>query len=99
MEDRMNLAPKFDYYTVRRDGDSWIVHGFGTYERSSVLAGQPRKVFLDAFPTREAALEQYPTATNGSRWTDPVISLDHLPGEDDPVPGGMYPDDYDDGEN
>jgi hypothetical protein len=25
----------------------------------------------------------------------PQVSLNHLPGEDDPVPGGMYPDDYD----
>lgn len=87
----------FDYYTIShsRYGDGFDVFGWGVYERSSVLAGQPKKVFLDAFMTLEAAKAEFPTANLSSRWTEPQVSLTHLPGEDDFVPGGAYPDDYD----
>ena len=92
-----NIRP-FEYFTVRPDSRlGFIVHGFGTYEKSSVLAGQPQKIFLDSFDTREAALKVYPEAENGSGWTDPEVSLSHLPGENDFVSGGAYPDDIDDG--
>lgn len=89
----------FDYYTIShsRHGDGFDVFGWGTYERSSVLAGQPRKVFLDAFMTLEAAKVEFPTATMSSRWMEPQVSLAHLPGADDFVRGGAYPDDWDDG--
>lgn len=72
------------------------VIGHGVYPESSVLAGQVSTVFLDNFPSEEAARAAYPQATEGfeSRWTAPRVSLRHLPGEDDPVPGGMYPDDW-----
>jgi hypothetical protein len=88
----------FDYYTIShsRHGDGFDVFGWGTYERSSVLAGQPKKVFLDAFETLEAAKAEFPTATMSSRWTEPQASLTHLPGEDDFVAGGAYPDDWED---
>lgn len=72
------------------------VHGFKTMPESSVLAGQNVKCFIDNFETREAAEAAFPDANQGSSWTDPQVSVAHLPGEDDPVPGGMYPDDYDD---
>lgn len=88
----------FDYFTVRPDDRlNFIVHGFTTHP-TGVLAGQSCKVFLDSFDTREAALEIYPEANNGSNWTDPQVSLDHLPDENDPVPGGMYPDDIGNGD-
>lgn len=29
-----------------------------------------------------------------SKWTEPQVSLSHLPSEDDFVPGGAYPDDW-----
>ncbi len=89
----------FEYYTVRPDGirAGFIVHGFGTYESSSVLAGQSRKVFLDSFNTREAALEVYPEAENGNDFSDPQVSVSHLPGENDFVAGGAYPDDIEGG--
>ncbi len=29
-----------------------------------------------------------------NKYIEPVVSLSHLPGENDPVPGGMYLDDY-----
>lgn len=89
----------FDYYTISnsRHGDGFDVFGWGTYERGSVLEGQPQKVFLDAFETLEAAKAEFPTATMSSRWMEPQVSLAHLPGADDFVRGGAYPDDYDDG--
>lgn len=89
---------RYDYYTVRPDPryGGFNVHGFGKYSGKSVLAGQVMKQFLDAFRTREDALKVYPEASNGSKWLDPEVTLNHLPGEDDPVPGGMYPDDWTD---
>jgi hypothetical protein len=86
---------KYDYYTIShaRQGDGFTVYGWGTYPRSSVLAGQPMKVYIQSFPTFELAQQAYPGAQMSSKWTEPQVSLSHLPGEDDPVPGGMYPDD------
>lgn len=92
------MKREYDYYTIRKSkyGDGFDVHGFGTYPDSSVLAGQSMKVFLDSFPTAEEALAAYPTAEMGHAMLDPVVILSHLPSEDDPVAGGMYPDDWED---
>jgi hypothetical protein len=86
---------KFHYLRLRagRYGGVDVV-GFGTYPRGSVLAGQPMKVFLDNFDTEGEARAKYPQAEGfTSRWTEPTVSLAHLPCESDPVAGGMYPDD------
>ncbi len=86
---------KFDYYTINlHDDEAASVFGWSTYERSSVLAGQPRKVYIESFDTLAEAEAAYPGAGISSRWTEPQISVSHLPGEDDPVPGVMYPDDW-----
>ncbi len=89
---------KFDYYTLRHGSMGGIdVLGWGTYPKGSVLEGQARKVFLDNLPDEEAARKAYPQAQNFSnQFTEPQVSLHHLPGEDDPVAGGRYPDDYPD---
>lgn len=92
---------KYDYYTLRATnhcGDEAVdVLGWGTYPRSSVLAGQPMKVFLGSFPDAEEAQAKFPEAKNFSnKWTEPQVSLSHLPGEDDYVPGGALPDDWTD---
>ena len=88
----------FDYFTVRPDSRlGFIVHGFTRHPANSVLAGQPCKVFLDSFDTEIGAREIYPDAQFGNCWTDPEVSLSHLPGENDFVAGGAYPDDIDDG--
>jgi len=88
----------FDYFTVRPDNRlGFIVHGFGTYSRNSVLSGQSMKKFLDSFNTREAAIDFYPEAENGNDFSDPEVSVAHLPGEDDFVAGGAYPDDIEGG--
>ena len=84
-----------DYHSITieaaRYGNGVSVYGFGTYPRSSVLAGQTMKRFLAGFDTEAEALAAYPNADVGYRSAH--NTYDHLPGEDDPVPGGMYPDD------
>jgi hypothetical protein len=88
---------KIDYHTINigeEYGETYYaVFAWGRYERSSVLAGQARKVFVESYDTLEEAQQAYPDAGISSQWTEPQVSLNHLPGEDDPVPGGMYPDD------
>ncbi len=89
---------EFDYYTLRHGKWGGIdVLGWGTYPDSSVLAGQPMKCFLDNFPTEAEARRVYPQAEHFSNaWTEPQVSLAHLPDENTPVAGGMYPDDWSD---
>ena len=57
------------------------VYEYGTYPRSSVLAGQEKRMFLDSFDTIEEARKAYPGADEtGCQYKAP--SLDHLPDED-----------------
>lgn len=71
------------------------VVGFREAEPHSVLAGQTLTCFLDNFETEADARAAYPDARGfTNKWLQPPVSVAHLPGEDDPVPGGMYPDDY-----
>lgn len=75
----------YDYYTLRHGRYGGIdVLGWGTYPDSSVLAGQAMKVFLDNFETEEEARKAYPQAENfSSHWTEPQVSLNHLPDDGD----------------
>lgn len=84
-----------DYKTMRiTTSGSVDVLGWSTYPDGSVLAGQPCKAFLDNFPDVDAAKAAYPDVVGfTSIYNEPRVSLSHLPGENDPVPGGMYPDD------
>jgi len=86
---------KFDYYTMRVNPDGTVdVLGWGIYESYSVLAGQSMKKFLGNFADEKAAKAVYGDDMNfSSQWTEPGNSYSHLPGEDDFVPGGAYPDD------
>lgn len=43
--------------------NEYAVYEYGTYRRSSVLAGQSSRTFLDAFDTLEDARVAYPGAT------------------------------------
>ena len=93
----------FEYKKLRRStggyGEGIDVVGYKPAKRSSVLAGQMLAHFIDSYDTEEEALEAHPDAEGyTSKFTDPGPSLDHLPDENDPVPGGMYPDDIDDDE-
>lgn len=67
------------------------VVGFKEAERSSVLAGQYLTCFIDNYESAAAALIEYPEAKDNG-CAGPV-SVSHLPDENDPVWGGMYPDD------
>lgn len=69
------------------------VMGFKEAKQSSVLAGQILTCFIDNYEDEASALAAYPEAKDGCM--APPVSVAHLPGEDDPVPGGMYPDDLD----
>ena len=80
-------------YRTSKYSSGYDVHGHFR-QPDGVLRGQTIKRFIDAYPTVEAALAAYPDAKGGSVFTDAPVSLNHLPGENDPVPGGMYPDDW-----
>jgi hypothetical protein len=73
-------------------GKPIVVYGWETV-KSGVLEGRQVKCFLDCFEDEAAALAEYPTARHLHAMMQPTINLNDLPGEDDPVPGGMYPDD------
>lgn len=87
---------QYQYLTYQNKGGMFpiYVYGWGTYPAHSVLAGQAMKCFIDSFEDVDDAIALYPTAKPSSAWAEPQVSLSHLPGEDDPVAGGMYPDDY-----
>ena len=55
------------------------VYGYGVYPRSSVLAGQERRVWLGGYPTLAAARADYPTA----EVTPPAAEQDANPQEQD----------------
>lgn len=86
------MKPEFSIEFKSGFRDHWAVYEWGVYPRSSVLAGQSRKRFVKSFDSEEAARAAYPDAEVGYRSAHNYY--DHLPGEDDPVPGGMYPDDW-----
>lgn len=55
----LTIEKKRSYNT---QGFEWTVYEWGVYPHSSVLAGQTRKTFMDAFDTLEEALAAYPDA-------------------------------------
>ncbi len=73
-----------------------VVHRWKVMPDYSVLAGQSIKQYVGSFPSVEEALVKFPKARASHPMLQPQVQLNHLPGEDDPVPGGMYPDDIDD---
>ena len=72
---------KNDFYTIEPDGYGEVsVYGWGVYERTSVLAGQQCKRFVDGFATAAEALKAYPKAdVMGGRVAPPPVSVMHLP--------------------
>jgi Fe2+ or Zn2+ uptake regulation protein len=61
-------------------GSGFSVYEFGTYESSSVLAGQTCKRFVDSFDTIEEAKAAFPEAKEGFRSAN--NSFTHLSGPD-----------------
>ena len=64
--------------TYHNDDDTYTVYEHGTYARSSVLAGQHKRTWLDSFDSLEAAQAAYPHARISFDTYTPA-SLDHLP--------------------
>jgi hypothetical protein len=64
-------------YPAEGEKPQYGVYAYSEYEESSVLAGQPKRSFVDSFDSLAEAQETYPTATwdgeGGSGYTPPVI--------------------------
>lgn len=70
--------------TYRNDDNTFTVYEIGTYPRSSVLAGQQRRQWLDEFDSLEAAQTAYPNAEFiGGGTTYRPLCLNHLSDEGD----------------
>jgi len=90
----IRTTERFDYFTLSqsRYDTSVSIYGWGTYPRSSVLAGQARKVFLES-AVNEAEARAWIAQNHGkrkaadahwsSKWTEPQVSLAHLPDDGD----------------
>ncbi|MFD3435275.1 hypothetical protein [Alteromonas macleodii] len=74
---------------IVQDGDEFGTHSFvvkdigGRYEADSVLAGQVKISFVDAFDTLEEAKAAYPEAQVTHPHLLPQNTFDHLPDEQD----------------
>ncbi len=68
--------------TYQNGDDTFTVYEIGTYGRSSVLAGQQRRQWLDQFPTLAEARAAYPKAEFIEGSTFREVSLDHLPDDE-----------------
>ena len=67
--------------TYRNSDGTFTVYEISKYPRSSVLAGQQRRVWLDEFTSLADAQKAYPDATaSGCTYREPV--LHHLPDAD-----------------
>ena len=76
--------PKQDLVVVDEGQQGFVVKDIGShYPESSVLAGQVRIKFIDAFDTLEQALSVYPGATPTHKLLMPTNSVAHLPDEED----------------
>lgn len=67
--------------TYSRD-EGYVVYGYGTYEKGSVLAGRHKRVWLEAFDTIEEAKAAFPQAevAEGSGYIP--IEMPHTPPAD-----------------
>jgi len=67
--------------TYRNSDETFTVYEISKYPRSSVLAGQQRRAWLDEFTSLADAQKAYPAATaSGCTYREPY--LNHLPGDD-----------------
>lgn len=64
--------------TYQSGEDTFTVYEHGAYERSSVMAGQSRRTWLDEFSSLAEARAAYPDAS-ASGCTYQPASLSHLP--------------------
>lgn len=66
---------------------AFALYKLDEFPESSVMAGQPRKTFLDFYPTVEDAQEEYPSASLSHPAAEPQPSYNHLPPDPDPPVG------------
>ena len=69
----------------------FAVYGYGTYDRWSVLAGQQRRLFLDSYPTREAAIAAWPEAGEGQGNAHEGETLEEISGLSSEPPSDFDP--------
>jgi len=71
-------------YTIEpsRYDNSVTVYEWGVYPRSSVLAGQTRKQFVDSYEDQEEALKAYPGAEIHESRVSAHNTFHHLEDED-----------------
>ena len=96
------MANIIERITIEPREDAFRMYAWGTYGESSVLSGQPLRMHLgDCVSVQEcrAQIERdpryrtLPVEVLDHSTFRPYVNVGHLPGPDDPVPGGMYPDD------
>ena len=80
---------KYTHYTIEPahnsvelalygDEDAVVVYGWGVYPRSSVLAGQQSKKYMDQYASVELALKDYPNAEVLDHIAEAGNTFDHL---------------------
>jgi len=75
---------KFDYMHILEDQyGRFAVKGYDTWGRGSVLEGQTRTNFIDAFDSLEEAQKAYPEAELSHELMEPENTYDHLPDDQD----------------
>ncbi len=74
---------KYITYDDQYSKPQFVVKGVGTYEPSSVLAGQDKIVFLDSFDTLQEAQDAFPMADELHPLMQPQNNFDHLPDNGD----------------
>jgi hypothetical protein len=87
-----------EYLTIEpSEYQPYAVYGHGEYERSSVLHGHPRRVFIESYDSVEEAQKDYPNAQvcEGSTKRELVLP-DAPPDWFDPMAAGevWHEDDY-----
>ena len=93
------MNEKIQYYEKRGSQYDDSVEVIGWYQcKVGVLKGMMVKKGIGCYENEAEAELAWGEMNWNSPYLEPSQSLNHLPGEDDPVPGGMYPDDigYDD---
>ena len=92
------MSDNIEGHTIRYDeqyGD-WLVYQYGTYSRSSVLAGQWFDRMIDGFATKDEALRAYPKAEYCESFPirSAVVPSTPWPGFDPADAGERWDEDY-----
>lgn len=79
LETGRHKGKTYTHITFEWRNGSVCVHGWGTYPKHSVLAGQDMKCFIDSFETPALAKAAYPMAIASHSLMQNQNSFDHLP--------------------